>query len=154
MNYIGKKQKNIFNEFAVTLTLNPYFVSMYEYTEQYDILLPEIVSSISLFPTQIKKVNITFELTKANNIHVHLAVKTGFDLKLDVARTLMDLVFSRNNIYGHNKTKPIYNSFGWTDYCNKGEYLQEQHKYAFEDDMVIWDEIDEEYYLNPTFYNT
>jgi len=132
MNYIKHHNpKTTFNSFGVTLTLDPYFCSMYNHIEQYEILVPQILQDIALFPTQIEQVYISFELTANNNIHVHLAVETGFLLKLSVARELFNLVFSTKSIYGFNKTVPLYNHFGWLDYINKGQYYQEHYAYAF-----------------------
>lgn len=134
MNYIRKTPKQKFNNFAVTVTLDPYFCSMYNHTEQYDVIISELVKDISLFPTQLKKVYISFELTPKNNIHVHMAIETAFMVTLAVARTLMNIVFPcKKSIYGFNKCLPIYNNFGWLDYINKGQYYQEKFAYAFSD---------------------
>jgi len=119
-----------YSQFAVTVTLNPQMCEYLTHVEQYNLVIPYVLQEIPKYPSSINNVHISIELTKSNNLHLHLIVTTGLRLKLSVFKDLMTVVFC-SPLFGFHKCVPIYNEIGWLSYISKGEYFQEKYLYAF-----------------------
>lgn len=119
-----------YRQFAVTITLNPKLCEYMTHVEQYNLVIPYVMNEIPKYPSSIDNVHLSIELTASHNIHLHLAVTTGFAMKLSVFKDLITIVFA-SSLFGYHKCVPIYNEIGWLSYISKGEYFQEKYLYAF-----------------------
>jgi len=117
MTIYRTKQKAVFDRFAVTLTLTSLFFRKYPYhVDQYAQIIPLVLQKIQERETLISKVHLTTELTKSDNLHIHMAVKTTCSLSNTVFKTLMDIikkVFNAKIYYKMGNHCERYEHFLW-----------------------------------------
>lgn len=118
-------------EWAVTLTLNPKICEQLNFTEQYDIVVNELIQALNS-SIYAKNCLVTFELTKKNNIHVHILFTSTLLISKNVMwRHLISIL--PNWLFGFCYVEYPYSSNRWIRYMHKDPYYQEKYAYAFAD---------------------
>lgn len=121
-----------YSKWSVTLTFCPKVCAVLHHTEQYEYFMPKIIEQLGK-SVLFKAVNISFELTKISNLHVHFAIETHLPWTIRTMRNQLDLLFPRSetSLFGFYFITPSNDWDGWNHYINKCQYFYETYKYAF-----------------------
>lgn len=126
MNNIMRCKK--YTDWALTLTLKPELNNL-SACEQYLLIADDICERLNASDAIWNSV-IQFEVSKSNNIHMHLYLQTD-PLTIKNLRGHLHVLLNLAGVYGFYWLKPTTDIDGWINYINKDPFYIESHLYAF-----------------------